>query len=76
MDKLSRRDLATFASALAVVAGPRSALRAEPQAASQPARDATDLLTQRKASVARASEELRAFDLEYADEPIFRMVIR
>lgn len=76
MDKLSRRDLATFASALAVAAGPGAALRAAPQDAPQSGQNAPDLLTQRKASVARASEELRGFELGYADEPIFRMVVR
>ncbi len=72
MDKLSRRDLATLSGALALAAT-SSRLQAAPQ---DPPAPSSDLLAERKARIARASEDLRTFELKYADEPIFRLVIR
>jgi len=74
MVKLTRRHLATLSGALVTAWGvPTALLLAAPQAAPP---EPADLLSQRKADIARASDALRAFDLKTSDEPMFRLVVR
>lgn len=73
-DKITRRHLARLSGAVA------AGLAASGQAAAQEAPPAPpspeQLLEQRKAARVRAGEELGAFELGYADEPLFRLVVR
>ncbi len=71
MGNFSRRQFAATVTA-AVAAAPTAAQAAPQESPSSP----QDLLARRKESVVRASEELRKFELQYADEPAFRLVVR
>ncbi len=76
-DTITRRHLAGFSAALATsAAGLSASLPANAQQAPVAPAAPQELLDQRKANRVRAAEELASFDLGYADEPLFRLVLK
>lgn len=77
-DTLTRRHLARLsgvvaASGVGLVTAPPVGAQ---QASAASAANTQDLLEQKKANRIRAAQELAAFELDYADEPLFRLVLK